>query len=58
MHVVVVGTGHVGLITAVTLAAVGHDVVGLDDDEEKIGAASRRGLPVLRTRASRGSSSR
>ena len=36
MKLVVVGTGHVGLVTAATLAAIGHDVVGLDEDEEKI----------------------
>ena len=36
MNVVVVGTGHVGLLTAATLSAFGHDVVGLDEDEEKI----------------------
>ena len=43
MRVVVVGTGHVGLVSAVSLAAVGHDVVGLDNDEEKI-EALRQGL--------------
>jgi UDPglucose 6-dehydrogenase len=37
MRVVVVGTGHVGLVTAATLAGLGHTVVGLDQDEEKIG---------------------
>lgn len=37
MRVIVVGTGHVGLLTAATLAALGHDVVGVDEDEEKIG---------------------
>ena len=37
MRVVVVGTGHVGLLTAATLAVLGHDVVGIDEDEEKIG---------------------
>ena len=36
MRVVVVGTGHVGLLTAATLSAIGHDVVGMDEDEEKI----------------------
>jgi UDP-glucose 6-dehydrogenase len=36
MRVVVVGTGHVGLLTAATLSAIGHDVVGIDEDEEKI----------------------
>ncbi len=30
------GTGHVGLVTASTLAYLGHDVVGLDNDPEKI----------------------
>jgi UDPglucose 6-dehydrogenase len=36
MKIVVVGTGHVGLVTAATLSALGHDVVGVDDDQEKI----------------------
>jgi UDPglucose 6-dehydrogenase len=43
MRVAVVGTGHVGLVTATTLASLGHDVVGLDRDEEKIGQL-RRGI--------------
>lgn len=37
MKVAVIGTGHVGLVTAVTLAHLGHDVAGLDLDAEKIG---------------------
>lgn len=41
MRVVVVGTGHVGLLTSVTLAALDHDVVGVDEDEEKIGYLER-----------------
>ena len=36
MKVAVVGTGHVGLVTASTLAFLGHEVVGLDNDPEKI----------------------
>lgn len=36
MRVVVIGTGHVGLVTAATLAKLGHDVVGIDDDLGKI----------------------
>ena len=47
MRVVVVGTGHVGLITAVTMAAIGHDVVGVDDDEEKIGALGQGICPFF-----------
>ena len=36
MRVVVIGTGHVGLVTCGTLAALGHEVVGTDADGEKI----------------------
>lgn len=32
----VIGTGHVGLVTCVTMAAVGHEVVGTDNEAEKI----------------------
>jgi UDPglucose 6-dehydrogenase len=36
IRVGVIGTGHVGLITSVTLAEFGHDVIGVDADAEKI----------------------
>ncbi len=36
MHVTVIGAGHVGLVTAVCLASVGHDVVADDDDLAKV----------------------
>jgi UDPglucose 6-dehydrogenase len=36
LKVAVIGTGHVGLITCASLAAVGHDVVGNDADRGKI----------------------
>lgn len=36
MKVAVIGVGHVGLVTAATLAHFGHDVVGLDEDFAKI----------------------
>ncbi|HZD18536.1 MAG TPA: nucleotide sugar dehydrogenase, partial [Actinomycetota bacterium] len=38
-----IGTGHVGLVTAATFAEIGHDVVGVDTDEEKV-ARLRRGV--------------
>jgi UDPglucose 6-dehydrogenase len=36
MRVGVLGAGHVGLVTCVTLSEMGHDVVGVDTDQEKI----------------------
>ena len=35
MRVGVIGTGHVGLVTCVSLASMGHDVIGTDADESK-----------------------
>jgi UDPglucose 6-dehydrogenase len=36
VKVAVLGTGHVGLVTCVAFATIGHHVVGTDIDEEKI----------------------
>ena len=36
MRIAVVGTGHVGLISCVTFAHIGHEVVGIDADGAKI----------------------
>src|SRR6266516_25957 len=36
MRVTVIGAGHVGLVTAVCMAKIGHDVVADDDDQAKI----------------------
>ncbi len=38
MDVAVMGTGHVGLVTSVALASIGHHVVGTDVDRDKIEA--------------------
>ena len=45
MRVSVIGTGHVGLTTAVCLAHVGHEVVGVDDDAEKVATIGRGDVP-------------
>ncbi|MDQ4145223.1 MAG: UDP-glucose/GDP-mannose dehydrogenase family protein [Actinomycetota bacterium] len=37
MQLGVVGTGHVGLVTCVTFAEFGHEVVATDEDQEKLG---------------------
>ncbi|MDP9119497.1 MAG: UDP-glucose/GDP-mannose dehydrogenase family protein, partial [Actinomycetota bacterium] len=44
MKVAVMGTGHVGLVTCVTFASIGHEVVGTDVDVEKI-ELLQRGIP-------------
>ncbi len=44
MKVTVMGTGHVGLVTSVMFASIGHEVVGTDIDVEKIDLL-RRGVP-------------
>ncbi|WAL61501.1 UDP-glucose dehydrogenase family protein [Thermocoleostomius sinensis] len=36
MRVCVIGTGYVGLVTGVCLAHIGHDVVCVDNNEEKV----------------------
>jgi len=46
LNVTVVGTGYVGLGTAVMLAYLGHSVTGLDIDQEKVDMLSRGELPI------------
>jgi UDPglucose 6-dehydrogenase len=43
MNVSVVGTGHVGLVACASFAEIGHRVIGVDEDAEKI-ALLRRGV--------------
>jgi UDPglucose 6-dehydrogenase len=45
MKLAVIGTGHVGLITGVALASLGHDVVGMDVSEDKVAMLSRGDTP-------------
>ncbi len=45
MRVGVIGTGHVGLVTVGGLASLGHDVVGFDNDAEKIGQLQAGTMP-------------
>jgi UDPglucose 6-dehydrogenase/GDP-mannose 6-dehydrogenase len=47
MRVAVVGTGYVGLVTAVGLAELGHTVVCIDIDERKVAALSRGEPPIF-----------
>ena len=45
MRISVVGTGHVGLTTAACFAHLGHEVLGVDDDAEKISLIERGEVP-------------
>ena len=45
MKLVVVGCGHVGLVTATTFAEVGHTVVGVDNDPDRIARLERGEAP-------------
>jgi len=46
VKIAVIGTGYVGLVTAVCLAELGHDVVGTDVVADKIDKASQ-GTPHI-----------
>lgn len=45
MDIAVIGTGHVGLVSCVALAHMGHNVVGIDVDEDKISLLQRGMTP-------------
>jgi UDPglucose 6-dehydrogenase len=47
MQVTVVGTGYVGLVTGACLAHVGHPVICLDVDEQKIEALQEGEIPIF-----------
>ena len=46
MRLTVVGCGYVGLVTAACLAEIGHEVISVDTDTEKIAELNRRELPI------------
>lgn len=46
LKVTVVGTGYVGLGTAIMLAYLGHEVVGLDIDQAKVDMLTNGELPI------------
>ena len=46
MHITIVGTGYVGLVTGTCLAEVGNHVLCLDVDENKIRTLREGGIPI------------
>jgi UDPglucose 6-dehydrogenase len=46
MKVSVIGVGYVGIITAVSLAELGHDVLGMDDNKEKVKSFEKGISPI------------
>jgi UDPglucose 6-dehydrogenase len=47
MRMMVLGVGHVGLVTAATMASIGHRVIGLDVDDAVIGRLRRCEMPFF-----------
>ncbi|MFP4311881.1 MAG: UDP-glucose dehydrogenase family protein [Nitriliruptoraceae bacterium] len=45
MDLSIVGVGHVGLVTAAVFADLGHRVIGLDDDADKLATLRAGGVP-------------
>jgi len=46
MHIAVVGSGYVGLVTGTCLADLGHDVLLVDNDEQKLAELCTGDVPI------------
>ncbi|MDQ6960634.1 MAG: nucleotide sugar dehydrogenase, partial [Mariprofundaceae bacterium] len=46
MHIAVIGTGYVGLVTAGCMAEVGHHVIGMDVDKDKLDKLAEGIMPI------------
>ena len=46
MLITVIGSGYVGLVSAVCLAEMGHQVIAVDSDAEKVAALTRGEVPI------------
>ncbi|MFC2144952.1 UDP-glucose dehydrogenase family protein [Actinomycetota bacterium] len=47
MKVCVIGTGYVGLVTGVCLAEIGHDVICVDNNDDKIASLKKGQVPIF-----------
>ena len=46
MNIAIIGTGYVGLVTGTCFAEVGHNVVCVDCDEDKVKLLQGGGIPI------------
>jgi len=46
MNIAVIGAGYVGLVSAACFAELGHEVITVDMDEEKIAQLRAGGVPI------------
>jgi len=46
MRITVVGSGYVGLVSAACFAEIGHDVISVDNDSQKVAALARGETPI------------
>ncbi len=46
MRIAVIGSGYVGLVSAAGFAEIGHDVISIDADTQKVAALARGEVPI------------
>lgn len=46
MKIAVIGSGYVGLVSAACFAEIGHEVISVDNDHDKIAILKRGGVPI------------
>jgi UDPglucose 6-dehydrogenase len=46
MRIAVVGSGYVGLVAAAGFAELGHQVISIDNDKDKISVLNAGGVPI------------
>lgn len=47
MKITIIGSGYVGLVSAICLAKIGHDVISVDNDKEKIDNLNHGIVPIF-----------